>query len=136
MDWSIDASDASFVAFDSADGFAGVTVETYNYQADLESWVAQILVLAESYNAELFELFSETTDQRLDGTGTAFIIYLAQYSTWYCVEHTKIMLVVTRTTSYNVTSVLCNEAALEYADIEKAILFEHLEIDWWNRLPE
>ncbi len=135
MDWSIDASDASFVAFDSADGFAGVTVEAYSYQADLENWVAQTLRYAESVYAWQYELFSETTDRDFDGTGTAFIIYRGQASQWYCVEHVKILIVVLSSGSYSVTSVLGEVAALDYADIEKAILFEHLEIDWFNRLP-
>ena len=135
IDWETDTSDAAYVTFGSPDGYAGVTVEAYSYQAELGGWVAQTIRYAENVYSWRFDLYSETIDEKVDGTGSAFIIYIAQASLRSCVEHVKVLILVTRSGSYSLTSILCDEALLEYADIEKAILFEHFEVDWWNRLP-
>ena len=133
MDWAVDASNESSVAFESTDGSAVVSVDVYSYQAELESWVAQIVQFAEDDNVLLFDLISQTTNQNLNGTGSAFMIYRAQSSPWFCVEHVKILLVVTSSRSYSLISVLCENALVEYADIERAIVFDYFEIKWENQ---
>lgn len=127
-DWSVDDSDESWVFFDSPDNFAGVIVDAYSFQADLSSWVDQTLEYAEADSVR-FELFSQRVDENTYGTGVAFIIYLAQIASWSCLEHVKVLFVVTSSKSYSITSSMCHHAVDEYTEIERAILFDNF--DYW-----
>ena len=127
-DWSISDNDKSAVNFDSPGDFAGVSIDAYPWQADLGDWVDQIIDGEREINKERFEVFSQRTDEKPNGTGTAFIIFIAQSSRQYCVGHIKILLVVTLARSYYVESFICEHAINEYAEIERSILFENFSI--------
>ena len=125
-DWKINDIDKSFVYFDSNDQSAGVTVESYNWQVELEKWADQFVDLYKSDSGSVFNLRNRDVKQRANGTGGSALIILTRkpvgYS--YCLEHILIVMLTSLTRSYAVTSVICNHSFSQYSEITRSILLD------------
>ncbi len=122
--WITDDSDKSFVSFDSQDSAAFVTVSSYNWQADLESWADQFIDKYRKSSGSIFEIGIRDIEQKADGSGVGFIRIFGRASLFSCHIQAKVLMVTTRSRSYAISGVICDSSIEKYSETVNSILFE------------
>ena len=113
--------------YSSPDGFAGASAAVLPGKTDLQIWVSGTMLFTRTANPTHFEVHTRDVNVRSDGTGTAFVLTTSQATQWDCRLRTAMLFRVTTSKSYYITSGFCLHSLREYADITKAIMFDHFK---------
>ena len=123
-DWIVDESDKSHVLFNSPDQMVWVSVSSYSWQADLESWADLFIDQYRNTHSRNFKVFDRKIEQRPNGSGAAFVFLGGDPPGFSCIESVAIVMRVLRSRSYALSSGVCLSSHEQYSEIWNSLLTE------------
>ena len=121
--WSGDDSDRDRVHFDSPDGFAGLTMLSYDQRvATVEEWIEDVAQQHRSFYGRQFQLVEREIAAADEGSKVAHIVFRARISQRFCVLRVTEVFLRSSAGNFVASFHICEHSYSRYSAVQQAVL--------------